>query len=121
MAEITVRMVFNRETGKKDIWIDFESDEDALPFEHEKQHREVIGKLLGSGVLQPNELGDVVVKRGRETAPLKPQETPAAPIEEPVANKFEAFRSAADASPRSWKGSDLSTGRAPARSLVNKS
>ena len=70
-------------------------------------------------VLQPNELGDVVVKRGRETAPLKPQETPAAPTEEPVANKFEAFRSAADASPRSWKGSDLSTGRAPARSLVN--
>jgi len=27
-------------------------------------------------------------------------------------NKFEAFRSVADASPRSWKGSDLSTGRA---------
>ena len=31
MAEITVRMVFNRETGKKDIWIDFESTRTRFP------------------------------------------------------------------------------------------
>lgn len=87
MAEITVRMVFNHETGKKDIWIDFESDEDALPFEHEKQHRDVIRKLLGSGVLQPDELGEVVVKRGREKAPRKPEETPVTPVSKPIANE----------------------------------
>jgi hypothetical protein len=64
MADIVVRMIFNVETGKKDILIDYDSDDDALPFEHEKRHRQVVEHLLGKGVLQPNEVGEVVVRRG---------------------------------------------------------
>ena len=64
MADITVRMIFNRKTGKKDIWIDFESDDDALPHEHEKRHRQIVGQLLGQGVLTPDEMGEVIVERG---------------------------------------------------------
>ena len=42
MAEITLRLRFNLETGKKDIYIDFVSDDDSLPMEHEQDHREIV-------------------------------------------------------------------------------
>ena len=78
MADINIRMVFNLETGKKDILIDYESDEDSLPFEHEKKHREIVQHLLGKGILQPNEVGNVIVERGGNTnrAPGNQNETP---------------------------------------------
>lgn len=69
MADITVRMIFNRKTGKKDIWIDFESDEDALPVEHERRHREIVEHLLGQKLVTAEELGQVHVSRGGERAP----------------------------------------------------
>lgn len=72
MADILVRMRFNIDTGKKDILIDYDSDDDALPIEHEKRHREVVQHLLGKGILQPNEVGEVVVRRGA-TAQGTPQ------------------------------------------------
>lgn len=80
MADITVRMIFNIDTGKKDILIDYDSDDDALPFEHEKRHREVIEHLLGKGVLKPDELGNVQVRRGGNVqANPEPQATPEQP------------------------------------------
>jgi len=63
MAEIKIRLVFNVESGKKDIYIDFESDADALPIEHEQGHRAVIEQLLGKGILTEDELGEVKVER----------------------------------------------------------
>ena len=70
MADITIRMIFNLETGKKDILIDYEGDEDALPFEHEKRHRQIVQHLLGKGVLQPKDVGEVIVRRGGEAKTL---------------------------------------------------
>jgi len=64
MADILIRLRFNLETGKKDILIDYEGDEDSLPFEHEKRHRQIVQHLLGEGVLKPDEVGNVVVQRG---------------------------------------------------------
>ena len=63
MAEITIRLVYNLETGKKDIFIDYESDGDALPVEHEREHRQIVAELLGKGVLEADEVGDVQVQR----------------------------------------------------------
>jgi hypothetical protein len=63
MAEVTIRLIYNLETGKKDIYIDYESDADALPVEHEQQHRQLVEKLLGKGILKPGEAGDIVVGR----------------------------------------------------------
>ena len=65
MAEIHIRLVMNRQTGKKDIFIDYESEDDALPIEHERAHREVVEKLIGQGILNPAEAGGVVVGRVR--------------------------------------------------------
>ena len=69
MAEIRIRLVFNLETGKKDIYVDFESDADALPFEHEEIHRDIVRQLVGQNVLTDDEAGEVVVNR------VEPQRT----------------------------------------------
>ncbi len=65
MANITIKLIFNKTTGKKDIYIDLESDSDAMPVEHEQQHRLILEQLLGQGVLQASEAGDVIVTRGQ--------------------------------------------------------
>jgi len=63
MAEITIRLKYNLQTGRKDLFIDYHSDDDALPIEHEQDHRAVVESLLGKGVLRRDELGEVVVRR----------------------------------------------------------
>lgn len=66
MANIVIRLTYNLETGKKDILIDYTSEDDALPIEHERDHREFIEDLLGKGVLEPDEVGNVRVQRVTE-------------------------------------------------------
>ena len=66
MGEISIRFRMNMETGKKDIVIEFESDEDAMRHEHEKRHRQIVEQLVGQGVLEADEVGEVTVSRGEE-------------------------------------------------------
>ncbi len=47
MAEVTIRFRHNPATGKRELIIGYESDSDALPHEHEKDHRALAEKLLG--------------------------------------------------------------------------
>ncbi|WP_020473752.1 hypothetical protein [Zavarzinella formosa] len=75
MAELTIRLRKDPETGKHDIIIDLESDADALPHEHENMHREAVEKLLGKG-----SVGKVIVEREGEATPAAPEET--GPVEE---------------------------------------
>jgi hypothetical protein len=84
MAEIRIRLIFNRKSGKKDIFIDYESEDDALPIEHERAHREIVGKLLGQGILRPDETGEIIVGRvqpGTAAGPVR--EHPPAPEAQP--------------------------------------
>lgn len=74
MAELNIKLIYNTITGKKDILIDFESDKDALPIEHEMDHKKLIEKLLGKGILAESELGDVIVSRDSEERAPAPQE-----------------------------------------------
>ena len=62
---MTIKLVYNLNTGKQDVFIDFISDSDALPIEHEKDHRKLIEKLLGQGILKANEVGEVKISRLR--------------------------------------------------------
>jgi hypothetical protein len=81
MAQLTIRLVSNPKTGKRDIIIDHTSERDALPHEHEKEHRDLVEKLLGQGVLTPDEVGEVIVTRvrpGLASQPV-PNEAPAQP------------------------------------------
>jgi FtsH ternary system domain X3-analog len=77
MAEMTIRLRTDPTTGKKDIVVSLRSDDDALPYEHEQQHRALVQKLIEGGLLKAEELGQVVVEREEEV------EEPAAPVENP--------------------------------------
>jgi hypothetical protein len=50
MAEMTIRLIPDPDTGKKHIVISLRSDEDALPHEHEQQHRALVNKLIEGGI-----------------------------------------------------------------------
>jgi hypothetical protein len=79
MAEMTIRLQIDPETGKKNIIVSLSSDADALPHEHEQQHRQLVEKLIQKGLVQAGELGQIVVEREEiegEAAPASP--TPAA-------------------------------------------
>jgi hypothetical protein len=78
MAEMTIRLRIDPVTNKKDIVVSLRSDEDALPFEHEQQHRALVNKLVEGGILNAEEAGKIVIER-EETAALNeepPQSTP---------------------------------------------
>jgi hypothetical protein len=76
MAEMTIRFLPDPQTGKKNIIITLRSDEDALPHEHEQQHRVLVEKLINKGLVKAEELGEVVVTREEEQAqPAAPAST----------------------------------------------
>ena len=77
MAEMTIQLRIDPESGKKDIVVSLRSDEDALPFEHEQQHRELVDKLIEGGVLKAGEAGKVIVERVEE------ESQPQAPVSQP--------------------------------------
>jgi FtsH ternary system domain X3-analog len=66
MPEVTIRLRINPETGKKDIIVSMRSDADALPHEHEQQHRAIVDKLVNGGVVKAAELGQIVVEREKD-------------------------------------------------------
>jgi hypothetical protein len=66
MPRLTIRLVNDPETGKKNIIVDYESEEDAMPMEHEDTHRELVDKLIEGGTLKASEVGKVIVSRDEE-------------------------------------------------------
>ena len=66
MPELTIRLRCDPATGKKDIIISLRSDEDALPHEHEQQHKALVDKLLEGGIIKANDLGKIIVEREEE-------------------------------------------------------
>jgi hypothetical protein len=76
MAEMTIRLETDPQTGKKNIVIGLKSDADALPHEHEQQHRALVDKLIQGGLLKATELGKIVVERDEEEKqPVAPTST----------------------------------------------
>jgi hypothetical protein len=63
MAELTIRLIPDPVTGKKNIIVALRSDADALPHEHEQMHRELVDKLVNGGILKASEVGQIVVER----------------------------------------------------------
>jgi hypothetical protein len=77
MAELTIRLRRDPQTGKQDIVISLRSDEDALPHEHEQRHRELVEKVIGKG-----NVGKVIVEREPGKEPTSPIGEPAQPERE---------------------------------------
>jgi hypothetical protein len=77
LGDITIRFRMNVATGKKDIVIEYDSDDDALPHEHERRHKEIVERLIGQGVLAAEEAGEVKVERIKaKPAPAKQDSGP---------------------------------------------
>ena len=63
MPELTIRLRTNPETGRKDIVVHLKEDDDAMPHEHEQLHRSLVEQLLNGGILQKDEVGELIVDR----------------------------------------------------------
>ena len=73
MGDINIRFRFNTTTGKKEIVVEYDADDDALPVEHEQRHRRIVEALVGKGILKPDETGNVKVERLRPDGTPEPQ------------------------------------------------
>jgi len=60
---MTIRLSVDQATGKKNIIISYTSDSDALPIEHEEEHRQLVDKLIEGGALKASEVGTIVIER----------------------------------------------------------
>ncbi|HSQ57070.1 MAG TPA: hypothetical protein VLM40_15160 [Gemmata sp.] len=76
MAQMTIMLRRDPNTGKQNIIIKLDSEPDALPVEHEQMHRELVAKLLGK---DPGDFGEVIVERESEAQPNEPASTPSEP------------------------------------------
>jgi hypothetical protein len=81
MAEMTIRLRCDPQTGKRDIVVQLQSDADATPQEHEQLHRSLVERLIEGGVLKAGEAGRLIVEREAEkgTAARLPVGEPASP------------------------------------------
>lgn len=87
MAEVILRLRVDPETGKKHVIVKYHSEADALPMEHEADHKRIVDQLIAKGALKAHELGEIIVERldeGHEVAPQAEAEAPAAPIAQSV-------------------------------------
>ncbi len=80
MAEITIRFRRDATTGKREIVIHLESDADALPHEHEQDHKKLVESILGMPVTE--DMGEIVVERvqkdGQKVGTVEGDRAPAA-------------------------------------------
>jgi len=79
MADLVLRLRVDPVTGKRTIAIDYASDADALPIEHEEEHRKLAEKVVNGGL--KNE--QVEVTREQE-APQTGGKVEAPPAAQPV-------------------------------------
>lgn len=87
MATLTLRLQTDPTTKKKNVWVKYESDSDALPMEHEEAHRKLVAALLAGGTVKAEELGSVVIEREGGVTVVKEEEQKEPPKATPVANK----------------------------------
>ncbi len=50
MAEMTIILRRDPQSGKQNIVVKLDSDPDALPIEHEQLHKRLVEKLVGTGL-----------------------------------------------------------------------
>jgi hypothetical protein len=76
MPEVTIRLIPDPETGKKNIIISMRSDEEALPHEHEQMHRQIADKVVHGGLAKLSDIGKIIVEREEaEKAPPVPTQS----------------------------------------------
>jgi FtsH ternary system domain X3-analog len=87
MATLTLRLEIDPVTHKKNVWVKYDSDSDALPQEHEEQHKKLVEALIAGGTVTPEELGTLTIEREGQGAAKAPATEGAPAAREPVATK----------------------------------
>ena len=86
MPDLVLRLRVDPVTGKRTIAIDYSSDADALPMEHEEEHRRLAEKIVDGGLRSDK----VEVSREQEApvaeGPQNPKKT-SNPVVTPVPQK----------------------------------
>lgn len=62
MAQLTIVLRRDPQSGKQNIIVKLDSDADSLPIEHEQLHRTLVEKLVGKGI-PAEDLGEIVIER----------------------------------------------------------
>jgi len=84
MAELILRLEIDPLTGKKNLLIDYGSEADALPMEHEEDHRQLVDQLIEGGALNAAELGRIIIRRDGDEHVEQP-EAGSTPVDERAA------------------------------------
>lgn len=87
MATLILRLETDPTTKKKNVWVKYESDSDALPMEHEEAHRKIVAALIAGGTVKAEDMGNVVIEREGVVTVVKEAEKKDEPKAVPVANK----------------------------------
>ena len=67
MAELLLKLVRDPQTGERSVVVDYRSDGDALPMEHEDEHRNLVDKVFdGEGA---DARSNLPLEREAEAAP----------------------------------------------------
>jgi hypothetical protein len=83
MAEMTIMLRRDPNTGKQNIIIKLDSDADALPLEHEQMHKALVEKITGKKV---EDFGEIIVERESEAQPAAPVSQPNEPQKQKAGN-----------------------------------
>jgi hypothetical protein len=70
MAQVTIMLRRDPQTGKQNIIIKLDSEPDALPQEHEQMHRELVEKVFGKKL---EDFGEIIVERETTAEPEIPK------------------------------------------------
>ena len=87
MATLILRLETDPATKKKNIWIKYESDSDALPMEHEEAHKKLVEALIAGGKVKAEDVGTIRIEREGQVTVVKEPEKKEEPPRSPVANK----------------------------------
>ena len=87
MATLILRLEIDPHTKKKNVFVKLDSDSDALPMEHEEQHKRIVKALLANGGLKAEDLGNITIEREGQGAAVPEQKKEAPAKREPVSNK----------------------------------
>jgi hypothetical protein len=80
VAELVLRLRTDPATGRREVVVDYHSDSDALPLEHEDEHRRLAGKVVEGGLHS----GEVEVTREQEAPAAEGPASGAPPVAEPT-------------------------------------
>ena len=69
MAEMTIHLLCDPDSGQKAIIVALRPEEDSVPYEHERQHRGLVQRLV-EGLGKAVEGGQVILDREPELGPV---------------------------------------------------